>query len=80
MSTIASLSGFVLSSHEILKAALLYPYHNFSHGYTTALMMNTLLHRSCRRSKSWRHFCGSTIWQEKIPRGTLETLTLGMFV
>lgn len=42
MSTIASLSGFVLSSHEIPKAALLYPYHNFNHGYTTALMMNTL--------------------------------------
>jgi hypothetical protein len=69
----------VLSSHEISKAALLYLYYNFNYGYTAALMMNTLLHRSCRGSKSWRHFCGPTIWEEKRPRGTLETLMLGMF-
>jgi hypothetical protein len=56
-------------------------YHTFNHTYagTTALTMNTLLHRNYRASESWRSFFrfDHTLLGKR-PRGSSETLLLRM--
>ena len=54
-------------------------YHTFNYGYAsiTTLIINTLLHRNYRASKSWRTFFRfDHTLQGKRPRGVSETLSL----
>jgi hypothetical protein len=56
-------------------------YHTFNHAYTgtTALTINTLLHRNYRASESWRSFFRfDYMLLGKRPRGSSETLSLRM--